>query len=59
PFEIEEMELKVNKAIEHRRLKNEVEYLRHTQGDIYDFDRIVGASTDWSAPLAPTIRSKS
>src|SRR5690349_2775015 len=44
PFEIEEMELKVNKAIEHRRLKNEVEYLRHTQGDIYDFDRIVGAS---------------
>src|SRR4026208_1644051 len=36
PFEIEEMELKVNKAIEHRRLKNEVEYLRHTQGDIYD-----------------------
>ena len=44
PFEIEEMELKVNKAIEHRRLRHEVEYLRHTQGDIYDFDRIVGAN---------------
>ncbi|MBA2602276.1 MAG: sigma-54-dependent Fis family transcriptional regulator, partial [Acidobacteria bacterium] len=44
PFEIEEMELKVNKAIEHRRLQHEVEYLRHTQGDIYDFDRIVGAN---------------
>jgi DNA-binding NtrC family response regulator len=44
PFEIEEMELKVDKAIEHRRLKHEIEYLRHTQGDIYDFDRIVGAS---------------
>src|SRR5215203_2971956 len=44
PFEIEEMELKVNKAIEHRRLKHEIEYLRHTQSDIYDFDRIVGAS---------------
>src|SRR5512134_2892897 len=44
PFEIEEMELKVNKAIEHRRLKHEIEYLRHTQQDIYDFDRIVGAS---------------
>src|SRR6187551_462354 len=44
PFEIEEMELKVNKAIEHRRLKHEIEYLRHTQGDIYDFERIVGAS---------------
>src|ERR671920_270956 len=33
PFEIEEMELKV-----------EIEYLRHTQQDIYDFDRIIGAS---------------
>src|SRR5438034_4365189 len=44
PFEIEEMELKVAKALEHRRLKHEIEYLRHTQQDIYDFDRIVGAS---------------
>jgi len=44
PFEIEEMELKVEKALEHRRLKHEIEYLRHTQSDIYDFDRIVGAS---------------
>ena len=44
PFEIEEMELKIDKAIEHRRLKHEIEYLRHTQQDIYDFDRIVGAS---------------
>jgi DNA-binding NtrC family response regulator len=44
PFEIEEMEVKIEKAIEHRRLKHEIEYLRHTQQDIYDFDRIVGAS---------------
>src|ERR1043165_1416750 len=44
PFEIEEMELKVEKALEHRRLKHEIEYLRHTQQDIYGFDRIVGAS---------------
>src|SRR5262247_3332907 len=44
PFEIEEMELKVNKANEHRRLRHELEYLRHTQQDIYDFDRIVRAS---------------
>jgi Nif-specific regulatory protein len=44
PFEIEEMELKIAKAIEHRRLRHEIEYLRHTQADIYDFDRIVGAS---------------
>ncbi|HKQ53550.1 MAG TPA: sigma-54 dependent transcriptional regulator, partial [Pyrinomonadaceae bacterium] len=32
------------KAIEHRQLRHEIEYLRHTQQDIYDFDRIVGAS---------------
>src|SRR4051794_25244833 len=44
PFEIEEMELKIEKAIEMRHLKYQVDYLRHTQSDIYDFDRIVGAS---------------
>jgi transcriptional regulator with GAF, ATPase, and Fis domain len=44
PFEIEEMELKIEKAIELRHLKYQVDYLRHTQTDIYDFDRIVGAS---------------
>jgi DNA-binding NtrC family response regulator len=44
PFEIEEMELKIEKAIELRHLKHQVEYLRHEQQDIYDFDRIVGAS---------------
>src|SRR5213076_2596872 len=45
PFEIEE-------ALEHRRLKHEIEYLRHTQGDIYDFDRIVGASGALQSVLA-------
>ena len=44
PFAIEEMELKIAKALEHRRLQHEVDYLRHTQPDIYDFNRIVGAS---------------
>ena len=44
PFELEEMEVKIEKALEHRRLKYEIEYLRHTQQDIYDFNRIVGAS---------------
>ena len=44
PFEIEEMELKIDKALEVRRLKHEIDYLRHTQPDIYDFDHIVGAS---------------
>src|SRR5512138_652767 len=44
PFEIEEMEVKIEKALEMRRLKHALEYLRGTQSDIYDFDRIVGAS---------------
>lgn len=44
PFEIEEMELKIDKALEVRGLRHEIDYLRHTQPDIYDFDRIVGAS---------------
>ena len=44
PFEIEEMELKIEKAIELRHLKYQVDYLRHEQQDLYDFDRIVGAS---------------
>src|SRR6187455_3809390 len=44
PFEIEEMELKIEKAIELRHLKSQVEYLRTEQQDIYDFNRIVGAS---------------
>ena len=44
PFEIEEMELKIEKALEMRRMRHEIEYLRHTQNDIYDFDSIVGSS---------------
>src|SRR5437763_12927113 len=44
PFEIEEMEVKSEKALKMRRLKNDLEYLRGTQQDIYDFDKIVGSS---------------
>jgi Nif-specific regulatory protein len=43
PFEIEEMEVKIEKALELRRMKNELDYLRHTTQDIYNFDRIVGS----------------
>src|SRR5512144_173519 len=42
PFEVEEMEVKIQKALELRRLHHELDYLRHTQQDIYDFDRIIG-----------------
>jgi two-component system response regulator AtoC len=44
PFEIEEMEAKIEKALEMRRMRHELDYLRHTQNDIYDFDRIIGSS---------------
>ncbi len=44
PFEIEEMEVKIQKALEMRRMQHEIDYLRHAQGDIYDFERIIGSS---------------
>jgi DNA-binding NtrC family response regulator len=44
PFEIEEMELKIQKALDVRRMQHQIDYLRHAQGDIYDFDRIIGSS---------------
>jgi DNA-binding NtrC family response regulator len=44
PFEIEEMEIKVEKALDLRRMQHQIDYLRHAQGDIYDFDRIIGSS---------------
>ena len=43
PFEIEEMEVKIDKALELRRLRHQLDYLKHTQNDIYDFDRIIGS----------------
>src|SRR5207253_3534581 len=45
PFEIEEMEVKIEKALEVKRLKNQLDYLRDTQNDIYDFDKIIGSSS--------------
>ena len=44
PFEIEEMEVKIAKALEMRQMQNQIDYLRHAQGDIYEFDRIIGSS---------------
>jgi DNA-binding NtrC family response regulator len=44
PFEIEEMEVKIEKALEVKRLQHQLEYFRGTQQDIYEFDRIVGSS---------------
>src|SRR5205085_1566808 len=36
PFEIEEMEVKIEKALEVRRVKNDLEYLRGTQQDLLE-----------------------
>jgi DNA-binding NtrC family response regulator len=44
PFEVEEMEVKIEKALEMRRMQHQIDYLRHAQGDIYDFDRLIGSS---------------
>ena len=44
PFELEEMEVKVEKALELKRLRNELDYLRNERQENYDFDKIVGGS---------------
>src|SRR5512134_3433949 len=44
PFEIEEMEVKIEKALEVRRMRHEIDYLRHEQHDIYNFEHIIGSS---------------
>jgi two-component system, NtrC family, response regulator HydG len=52
PFEIEHMRLKVERALEFRRLRNQVDYLNHLQPHIYSFDRIVGANGALQQALA-------
>src|SRR4029453_13551373 len=52
PFEVEEMEVKVDKALELKRLRHELDYLRHEQQEPYDFERIVGASVPLQRGLA-------
>ena len=44
PFELEEMEVKVEKALELKRLRHELDYLRNEHQENYEFERIVGGS---------------
>jgi DNA-binding NtrC family response regulator len=44
PFPIEHMLVKIERGLEMRRLRNQIDYLNRTQPDIYQFDRIVGAN---------------
>jgi len=44
PFAIDHMLVKIERALEMRRMKNQIDYLNRTQPDIYHFDRIIGAN---------------
>ena len=44
PFSLSRIQHVIQKAIENRGLKNEIDYLRHEQDIIYDFDRIIAFS---------------
>ncbi len=44
PFQKEKILLSIERALESRRLKNEIDYLRREQDIIYDFDTIIASS---------------
>ena len=44
PFQKEKILLSVKRALESRRLRNEIDYLRREQDIIYDFDAIIASS---------------
>ncbi|MEO8483401.1 MAG: sigma-54 dependent transcriptional regulator [Acidobacteriota bacterium] len=55
PFAIEQIRLRLERALEFRRLKYQVAYLNRTQPDIHSFDRIIG-STGSLKPLLAMVR---
>ena len=44
PYSPEKIKLSVHQALEHRRLKNEIDYLRREQDVVYDREKIIAAS---------------
>ncbi|UCD83039.1 MAG: response regulator, partial [Desulfobacterales bacterium] len=44
PYPPEKIKLSVHQALEHRSLKNEIDYLRREQDVVYDYDRIIAVS---------------
>ena len=44
PASEEKMRLVLTRALEHRQIRDEIDYLRHDQGFVYDFDKIVAES---------------
>jgi len=55
PFATEKLKLAVQKALENRSLKNEIDYLRRQQDVVYDYDRIIAVSPCMQEVIA-TIR---
>ncbi|HDZ89811.1 MAG TPA: sigma-54-dependent Fis family transcriptional regulator, partial [Deltaproteobacteria bacterium] len=52
PFQREEILLSIERALENRELKNEIDYLRHEQDIIYDFDAIIARSPAMKRTIA-------
>ena len=44
PTSEEKIRLVLTRAFEHRHLRDEIDYLRHDQGFVYDFDKIIAES---------------
>ena len=44
PYPPEKIQLSVRQALEHRSLKNEIDYLRREQDVVYDYEQIVAVS---------------
>ncbi len=44
PYPPEKIKLSVHQALEHRSLKNEIDYLRREQDVVYDYEQIVAVS---------------
>ena len=44
PFSKEKLLLSIDRALEHRNLRNEIDYLRRQQDVVYDFDQIIAGS---------------
>ncbi|MDY0041309.1 MAG: sigma-54 dependent transcriptional regulator [Desulforhabdus sp.] len=44
PFSAEKINLTIERALENRGLKNEIDYLRRKQDIVYDFDQIISVS---------------
>ena len=44
PYPFEKIQLSVHQALEHRSLKNEIDYLRREQDVVYDYEQIIAVS---------------